>query len=181
MTFSFLPGTALDLLVRHCSSSNSVMQLIHILHFSTTSNLLQIHRRKSPDESNLGPLPIQQSGNSLSRMAQTWQEVRWCTIQVETCSQRDMMQSSVLHHSQKVSPVTTGFSKKEGPITLPLIKAHHTMTYRESWSCSVTPWGLSLPHTWQLCLLNVPHMWEAALSEKCSVLRYALFNVRKHS
>jgi hypothetical protein len=54
-------------------------------------------------------------------------------------------------------------------VSLFLIKRHHTSTFGESLSCSVTSWGLKLPHTWQLCLVTVTRTLNVASSEENAV------------
>jgi hypothetical protein len=64
-------------------------------------------------------------------------EVRWCITYLEDCSHRDMTQAVFSIIARKKLPVPVGSSEKKGPITSFFIKVHHTLTFSESWSCSV--------------------------------------------
>jgi len=158
-----------------CSSDDSVTHLIHILDFATVNYAFykppeeKYRKVKSGERGNQGmglPLRIQRSGNFLSRKAPTQPE-KWGGVAsdwktVPTGIWREAVFSI---RAGKVSPVTVLSSKKKRPVTLFLIEAHHTFSFGESRSCSVTSLGFSLPHTRQLRLLTLPRTWNVASSE----------------
>jgi len=110
--FSFLPGIGISLVTYSAALTILSCEWVHshFAHFHDEQCPLQNPRKKNPEDLNLKnkwslewvPSSYQMIRKiSVQKDKNMMGEVRWCTIKLENCSHRDMMQSSFLYHSEK--------------------------------------------------------------------------------